>query len=230
MGNKRQVAHTSLLILFLPSLIIFSIDAYLFFKNIGLGWFSYQYVRYNFVSMLVVLIQIIMIPASLFLYKRNKISFKEVLGKGKKGRVKAVLIMFTVFWILIMFEGFLNPIIMGLSFEEYGKLWISLKETLPLSVKMIFALVMPVTASIGEEFFFRGFGVKCLLSLGKKKALLLSSISFGIWHGLALPLHALFAAVAGYLFGYYYLKIDNLRIIILTHFLIDIVGFIRWLI
>jgi len=86
-----------------------------------------------------------------------------------------------------------------------------------------------ITAGITEEFIFRGYILSRLSALIKNKhiAVVLSALLFAFIHiGYKTYHELLFAFLIGLVSGYYYQKYRNIKVIIVVHFLIDIIAFV----
>jgi CAAX protease family protein len=83
-------------------------------------------------------------------------------------------------------------------------------------------LVASLTAGFGEELYFRGFLFRRLGHLKPAPLLLVTSLSFAIWHlGPNLLLHTF---LVGLLFGWLYRRTGRLMPVIVAHVLTDAIG------
>lgn len=102
-----------------------------------------------------------------------------------------------------------------------------LTETLTLFHKNFFLLFFTcVTAGVTEELIFRGYLLPRLEILLKntKLAILISSILFGILHyGYGTLIHVLGPVLMGIVFAMQYQKYRNIKIVIVAHFLWDLI-------
>lgn len=102
-----------------------------------------------------------------------------------------------------------------------------LSETLTLFHKNFFLLFFTCfTAGVTEELIFRGYLLPRLEILLKntKLAILLSSILFGILHyGYGTLIHVIGPVLMGIVFAIQYQKYRNIKIVIIAHFLWDLI-------
>lgn len=91
-------------------------------------------------------------------------------------------------------------------------------------VLIVFAAV---TAGITEEFIFRGYMISRLSLFFKNKTLpvLISAVLFSAIHfGYKSISELIFSFLIGIIFGYHYQKYRNIKVLIIMHFLIDIMA------
>ena len=84
-----------------------------------------------------------------------------------------------------------------------------------------------ITAGVTEELIFRGYMIPRLSLLFKNDYLpvVLSALCFGALHYGYKSLHELiFAFLIGIMFGIYYQKYRNIKVLMIAHFLIDIIN------
>ncbi|MFI5162950.1 MAG: CPBP family intramembrane glutamic endopeptidase [Sphingobacteriales bacterium] len=84
-----------------------------------------------------------------------------------------------------------------------------------------------ITAGVTEELIFRGYMIPRLALLFKNDyvAIILSAICFGALHYGYKSLHeVIFAFLIGIMFGFYYQKYRNIKVLIAAHFVIDIIN------
>lgn len=96
-----------------------------------------------------------------------------------------------------------------------------------LSIYQIIFLVIinSITAGVIEEIIFRGYLLKKVInSVGEKKAIIYTAISFAFIHG-PIPDKLLITFVYGAIAAYYYVKEKNLKALIITHIITDIITF-----
>ncbi len=79
-----------------------------------------------------------------------------------------------------------------------------------------------ITAGVGEEVYFRGFLMERLGWLKAGWLLVVTSLSFALWHGNPLLFPHTF--VVGLLFGWFYLREKRLMPVILGHVLTNVIG------
>ncbi len=75
-----------------------------------------------------------------------------------------------------------------------------------------------------QELIFRGLIISWLEHFGKQKALLISTIIFGLSH-LVFPdaeLITLLSLIGGYFWGWHFLKFRNLYLLIISHLLVNL--------
>jgi len=90
-----------------------------------------------------------------------------------------------------------------------------------------FTVFVALTAGVTEEFIFRGYVLTRLIQIWKNPviAIIVSSLLFSALHYRYHSLHELiFAFFIGVIFSVYYLKYQNIKAIMLVHFLIDIIS------
>ncbi|MCU4676870.1 CPBP family intramembrane metalloprotease [Catenovulum sp. 2E275] len=91
-------------------------------------------------------------------------------------------------------------------------------KTLPLSLLSIWAFKNLVLVCFGEELLFRGFIQTELAKWHPNSAWLITAALFGLAHLPAGVAYAMVATMAGLLYGWIYLKTDNILYPILAHF------------
>jgi len=90
-------------------------------------------------------------------------------------------------------------------------------------IRLLFAAA-PGSAGVFEEIFWRGYGITMLEdSYGRKTALTLQAVAFGIWH--IQPIHATFATLISVIYGYIFTKRRKLLTLSIAHWLTDFTGF-----
>jgi membrane protease YdiL (CAAX protease family) len=90
-----------------------------------------------------------------------------------------------------------------------------------------FTIFVALTAGVTEEFIFRGYVLTRLLQIWKNPviAIIVSSLLFSAMHYKYHSVHELiFAFLIGVIFSVYYLKYQNIKAIMLVHFLIDFIS------
>lgn len=92
----------------------------------------------------------------------------------------------------------------------------------PRSVLIYWTLVTSVTAGVGEEIYFRGFLFHRLGRLGRLPLLLVTSLSFSLWH--VAPNMLLHTFALGLLFGGVYAVTGRLFPVIVAHVGTDVIG------
>ncbi len=94
-------------------------------------------------------------------------------------------------------------------------------KTIPIEFFALWAVKNLFLVSLPEELFFRGFLQR---ELGKWNAYggwIIASLLFGIAHIGGGVMYALLSVVAGLLYGWVYLRTNNVFLSVLTHFLIN---------
>jgi membrane protease YdiL (CAAX protease family) len=91
----------------------------------------------------------------------------------------------------------------------------------------LFILLTPITAAFTEELIWRGHIISGLELRGSNSwvALLISSTSFALIHGVFFPARLLVTFFVGVLFGIYYIRQRTLLPIMVTHWIIDVWSF-----
>lgn len=102
---------------------------------------------------------------------------------------------------------------------DYANGLVSLTENSPTWVTVIFACIC---APIGEEFVFRKLLIDRTRKYGDVVAILISAVSFGLFHG---NLYQFFYALfLGAVFGYMYTLTGKLRWNVIAHSVINLIG------
>ena len=91
----------------------------------------------------------------------------------------------------------------------------------------LFMLLTPITAAFTEELIWRGHIISGLELRGSNSwvALLISSTSFALIHGVFFPDKLLVTFLIGVLFGIYYIRQRTLLPIMVTHWIMDVWSF-----
>lgn len=123
---------------------------------------------------------IILVPNIMYLMI-NKVDLKSSLRLNKislKELVCVVLIMLVAYPI----GGFLNGLVINIlsKFIEFNTPGVELPTTFPVYLKSLF--VVGLAPGICEEVMFRGTILSSYERLGRKKAIIYSSILFGLFH------------------------------------------------
>lgn len=92
----------------------------------------------------------------------------------------------------------------------------------PMWAVLWWTVVTSVTAGVGEEVYFRGFLFERLNRLSVPFLLLVTSLSFAVWH--LSPVMLLHTFVMGLVFGWVYLRTKRLFPVIVGHTFVDVVG------
>lgn len=201
MTNKLKPIHGNLLLL-VGAILLVTIGMYVQQRDLLTG-------------ILITELFLIMTPSLLFAlylkvyikkeFRFNGFSFKEF--------VLVTIIMLT-FYPMAVFSNFLVTI--GIS--QLGELPASpIDMPQSLSSLLVYIIVIAGSAGLCEEIMFRGFIMRSYESLGKGKALIISSILFGFIHfniqNLAGPIFL------GFIIGYIVLRTNSLWIGIYAHML-----------
>lgn len=86
----------------------------------------------------------------------------------------------------------------------------------------VVALTTVIIAPVMEELMFRKFLIDRIVPLGQKTAVVLSGLSFGLFHGNFYQFF--YAAALGMIFAYLYCYTGKIRYNIILHMMINIVG------
>ena len=154
---------------------------------------------------------------------RNLFSKEDLMEKPLRS-VLFVAALFSLSWFLLMFEGFVNVVVQGISWEEYGKVWSDSMRRTPIESRLFTLIVGSFTAGVFEEIIWRAYGITMLEDkYGAKIALIIQAVAFGVWH--IQPIHAFFATIIGIVYGYIFIKRRRLLVLSLAHWLTDTIGF-----
>lgn len=98
-------------------------------------------------------------------------------------------------------------------------------EGLHLWQRLLFVIIIPLTAGFCEELIWRGYIITRLEARGRGRwaAILLSAVAFALIHGT--PIHWVFTLMMGIVAGYYYTRERNLVPLMITHAVIDLWSF-----
>lgn len=144
--------------------------------------------------------------------EKNKISIKE--------KFKIIFIsIFMIFAVQAIFTTLIYPAI-GLDYNITDTF--TTNENSNIISKIVLVLAIAVTPAIFEELFFRKAMIDYMSQYGTKIAWILSSLFFGIIH-MNLS-QALFAFVAGLIFGGIYLYTKDIKLTMLIHFINNGIG------
>lgn len=155
--------------------------------------------------------------ASVFVFsycdKKEQLIIKNKIGIKQKIKITFIAI-FLIFAVQILFSTLIYPAI-GLDYSITDTFTIN--ETSSITSKIILIVVLAATPAIFEELFFRKAMIDYMSQYGSKIALILSSLFFGIIH-MNLS-QALFAFVAGLIFGGIYLYTKDIKLTMIIHFI-----------
>ncbi len=219
-----QTVKLSLLILFAPAIIVLIIDAYgvLVYGFNSLNYYAY---RFNIVLWAMMFISLLLIPVSIRLYEKSSLLTDDILGSFDKSRFLEILALLFITISIFALQEYLTSTIFFERIEDYGKLLRALYTGFPLILRYIYALVYPVVIAVGEEMFFRGYGVKVLSTRKIAYPYIIASIAYGIWYGIGMPFYSLGAVILGLVYSFFYVNRGlSLKSIILAHYLALLIG------
>ncbi|KAF2509199.1 CPBP family intramembrane metalloprotease [Flavobacterium zhairuonense] len=210
--KKPALIISIILSVLLPVLAIYSS---LLFKDLGISKEIQFYIsRFAiWISLLLLFLYSLKIEKQPFLlWKETDYTFSEF--------AKAIFITFVKLFIAVYITGLL---IMLFKITAESAV---LQKALALFKKSYFLLFFTcVTAGITEELIFRGYLLPRLELLFKNKipAIIISSILFGLLHiGYGTLLNVIGPIVIGLVFAIQYEKYRNIKILIICHFLWDL--------
>lgn len=98
-------------------------------------------------------------------------------------------------------------------------------EGLRVWQRLLFVLIIPITAGFCEELIWRGYLITRLEARGRGRwaTILLSAVAFALIHGT--PIHWVFTFLFGIVAGYYYSRERNLVPLMISHAVIDLWSF-----
>ncbi len=98
-------------------------------------------------------------------------------------------------------------------------------EGLRVWQRVLFVLIIPITAGFCEELIWRGYLITRLEARGRGRwaTILLSAVAFALIHGT--PIHWVFTFLFGIVAGYYYSRERNLVPLMISHAVIDLWSF-----
>ena len=201
MQNTRKLRLLDANILYsIAGILFFTIGAYFQKLNFNLGLITTQYF-------------LILLPPIIYLIVR-KIDLKKTLRLNKISIKHSILIVFIT---LLMYPIAIsaNTLLM-LLMSLIGNLNIpQLPTATNTNEYMILIFIISISAGICEEVFFRGFILPGYENLGKKKAIIFSSILFGIFH---FNLYNLLGPIVlGLVFSYLVILTDSIFAGIIGH-------------
>lgn len=155
--------------------------------------------------------------ASVFVFsycdKKEQQIIKNKIGIKQKIKITFIAI-FLIFAVQTLFSTLIYPAI-GLDYSITDTFTIN--ENSSVTSKIILIVVLAATPAIFEELFFRKAMIDYMSQHGAKIALILSSLFFGIIH-MNLS-QALFAFIAGLIFGGIYLYTNDIKLTMFIHFI-----------
>ncbi len=219
-----QVIKSSLFVLFAPAMAILIIDIYGILIY-GFNSLDYYVYRFNIVLWAMMLISLLLIPVSIKLYERSSLLLDDILGSFDKSRFLEILALLFVTISIFALQEYLTSIFFFKRIEDYGKLLRTLYTEFPLILRYMYALVYPVAIAVGEEMFFRGYGVKVLSTRKIPYPYIIASIAYGLWYGMGMPFYSLGAVILGQVYSFFYVNRGlSLKSIILAHYLALLIG------
>ncbi len=213
-----------MLVLFAPAILIVVIDVYGIFIY-GFNSLEYYSFRFNIVIWAMMVSSLVLIFISMKLYERSSFLLEDILGSLDKSRFLEILLLIFATIVVFAVQEYLTSTIFFKRIEDYGRLLRYLYTSFPLILRYVYALIYPVVLAIGEEMFFRGYGVKVLSSRGLRYSRVLSSIAYGLWYGIGMPFYSLGAIMLGLIYAFFYIDRKlSLKSIILAHYLALLIG------
>lgn len=217
-------ARLALSVLFAPAIAVLVTDAYGIIVY-GFNSLDYYVYRFNIVLWIMMFISLLLIPISIKLYERSSFFLDEILGAFDKSRLLEILALLFITISIFALQEYLTSMFFFKSVEDYGNLLRALYTGFPLILRYIYALVYPVVITVGEEMFFRGYGVKVLSTRKISYSYVIASIAYGLWYGIGMPFYLLGAVILGLVYSFFYLNRGlSLKSIILAHYLALLIG------
>lgn len=139
------------------------------------------------------------------------------------------IVPFIVSVILLLIATFLGSAIVALLLKMTGLLQKSVLIKWLLAMSLPLKLFAIVTAGVVEELYFRAYLMSRLQLYfkGPWPGIILSALLFGLVHaGFGTIVNILVPFYTGLLFGWYYLKYRNIKVLIICHFLIDLISLV----
>jgi len=201
--------------------ILIIVLSYLFRLHFGLwfnaDWHVLLYSRFIFWSIVGVLF--------VYTYKTSRGPF--LLWKEQSYTVKFYIISIGVMYLLYILEGIVASV--PLLFGVHDNKIILLKMIQLMNKSIWLAIFGAITAGITEELIFRGFILPRLQIAfnSAAAAIMLSSLMFSSLHYTYHSLRELIATfLIGLMFAIHYQKYRNIKIIVIAHFIIDMIAFL----
>jgi len=161
----------------------------------------------------------------LFFYA-NKIEMQPLLIWEKKGFDAGFFVAAVFILYLISFAcGIVAAVPRLLGFHESNAVMKMVRKLLTGHDAMI--IFMSLTAGVTEEIIFRGYIMTRLAKLIRKPylAVIISAVLFSVLHyGFRSMQELIFAFLIGVVFGLFYIKYRNIKVLITVHFLIDLIS------
>lgn len=165
--NKRPSILSTNIFFFLIAIMLIFIGGFFQSKNIYTGLLITQYLLILLPSLIFLRIKKLPLKESLRL---NKISFQQL--------ITIILISLFAYPIAVLFQAIFLSILS--KFTPLLEIPIPIPSNIRIYLASIF--VFAVGPGICEEIMFRGVLIRAYESLGVKKAIVLTSILFGIFH------------------------------------------------
>jgi membrane protease YdiL (CAAX protease family) len=140
------------------------------------------------------------------------------------GYAGSVILLYVIAAIVLVIAGLLLHLT---PLNNHSEKAIELK-TLLQSHKILLVLTC-LTAGVTEELIFRGYLLPRLEIMFKSPAwaIIISSLLFGLLHyRYGTIMNMVVPFILGLVFAYYYREYKNIQVVIITHFLWDLVGFL----
>lgn len=169
-----------------------------------------------------ILLQVVSLGlASIFVFAYSDKNKNQETKKIKlKSKIKIIFItIFLVFALQFILSGIIYPAV-GLDYNITDTF--ATDSTSSFLSKIILIVTLAVTPAIFEELFFRKAIIDFLSPYGKKMALLISALLFGIIH-MNLS-QGLFAFIIGLIFGGIYLYTNDIKLTMLIHLINNGIG------
>lgn len=169
-----------------------------------------------------ILLQVVSLGlASIFVFAYSDKNKNQETKKIKlKSKIKIIFItIFLVFALQFILSGIIYPAV-GLDYNITDTF--ATDSTSNFLSKIILIVTLAVTPAIFEELFFRKAIIDFLSPYGKKMALLISALLFGIIH-MNLS-QGLFAFIIGLIFGGIYLYTNDIKLTMLIHLINNGIG------
>ncbi|TDP02514.1 CPBP family intramembrane glutamic endopeptidase [Flavobacterium sp. 245] len=211
-AKKPSLIISIIVSVLLPVLALYS---HLLFKNLGISREIQFYIsRFAiWASLLLLLLYAAKIEKQPFLlWKETEYSFTDFAIALFKTFVKLFVAVYITSLLIMLFKVTAESVVLEKALALFKKSYLLLFFTC-------------VTAGITEELIFRGYLLPRLELLFKNKipAIIISSVLFGLLHiGYGTLLNVIGPIVIGLVFAIQYKKYRNIKILIICHFLWDL--------
>ena len=171
-------------------------------------------------SILIFLVEWLFALLLLFKYRKAKESIRSLFssnGNPMQFRWGPTILLFIS--ANALFAGYIFYLISRMPDLTY-------RDMTPLQA-ILFILLTPITAAFTEELIWRGHIISGLELRGSNSwvALLISSASFSLIHGIFFPDKLLVTFLIGIMFGIYYIRQRTILPIMITHWIMDVWSF-----